>query len=104
MGIQDEGKAAFPMLLGWIETRRDLAGIPGLHLSGKGLQGLLSFIRDLDGLPYPEPAIFAVDGQSQTSAWQPLQTRRGCPLDCSYCSTASIEGRIARRRSPLRWF
>lgn len=100
MGIQGEGEAAFPMLLERIETRRDLAGIPGLHLPGKGLQGPLSFIRDLDGVPYPEPAIFAVEGQSQTSAWLPLQTRRGCPLDCSYCSTASIEGRITRRRSP----
>ena len=100
MGIQGEGEAAFPMLLERIEKRRGLAGIPGLYLPGKGLQGPLSFIRDLDGLPYPEPAIFAADDQSQTSAWLPYQTRRGCPLDCSYCSTASIEGRITRRRSP----
>jgi radical SAM superfamily enzyme YgiQ (UPF0313 family) len=100
MGIQGEGEAAFPMLLERIVTRRDLVGIPGLYLPGKGLQSPLAFIRDLDGVPYPEPAIFAVEGQSQTSAWLPLQTRRGCPLDCSYCSTASIEGRIMRRRSP----
>lgn len=100
MGIQGEGEAAFPMLLERIEHKRDLGGIPGLYLPGKGLQGPLSFIRDLDGLPYPEPAIFAADDQSQTSAWLPYQTRRGCPLDCSYCSTASIEGRITRRRSP----
>ena len=100
MGIQGEGEAAFPMLLERIETRKDLAGIPGLHLPGQGLQGPLFFIRDLDGLPYPEPAIFAEEGQPQTSAWLPYQNRRGCPLDCSYCSTASIEGRITRRRSP----
>ena len=86
MGIQGEGEAAFPMLLERIEARQDLAGIPGLHLPGKGLQGPLSFIRDLDGVPYPEPAIFAGEGWSQTSTWLPLQTRRGCPLDCSYCS------------------
>jgi hypothetical protein len=100
MGIQGEGEAAFPMLLERIETRKDLAGIMGLHLPGQGLRGPLSFIRDLDGLPYPEPAIFAEEGQPQTSAWLPYQNRRGCPLDCSYCSTASIEGRITRRRSP----
>jgi radical SAM superfamily enzyme YgiQ (UPF0313 family) len=100
MGIQGEGEAAFPMLLERIEHKRDLSGIPGLYLPGKGLQGPLSYIRDLDGLPYPAPSIFAADDQPQTSAWLPYQTRRGCPLDCSYCSTASIEGRITRRRSP----
>jgi radical SAM superfamily enzyme YgiQ (UPF0313 family) len=103
MGIQGEGEVAFPMLLERIEQKRDLVGVPGLHLPGRGIQAPLSFIRDLDRLPYPEPAIFAISaagGQSPASVWLPLQTRRGCPLDCSYCSTASIEGRITRRRSP----
>lgn len=100
MGIQGEGEAAFPMLLDRIERSRDFAGIPGLHLPGTGLQGALSFIHDLNEVPYPEPGIFKLEGQQQTSAWLPLQTRRGCALDCSYCSTASIEGRMLRRRSP----
>jgi radical SAM superfamily enzyme YgiQ (UPF0313 family) len=100
MGIQGEGETAFPMLLERIESRKDLAGIPGLYLPGRGLQGPLEFIRDLDGVPCPEPPIFAVESQSQASAWLPFQTRRGCPLHCSYCSTASIEGHITRRRSP----
>jgi radical SAM superfamily enzyme YgiQ (UPF0313 family) len=99
MGIQGEGEAAFPMLLDRIETSRDFAGIPGLHPPGKGLQGALFFIHDLNGVPYPEPSIFNLEGQKQTSAYLPLQTRRGCPLDCSYCSTASIEGCMLRRRS-----
>ena len=30
----------------------------------------------------------------------PVQSRRGCPMDCSYCSTTTIEGRIIRKRSP----
>jgi radical SAM superfamily enzyme YgiQ (UPF0313 family) len=100
MGIQGEGEAAFPMLLERLANGRDLAGTPGLHLPGKGLRGPLSFIRDLDRLPRPDPAILAADGRPQRSAWLPFQTRRGCPLDCSYCSTASIEGRATRRRSP----
>jgi radical SAM superfamily enzyme YgiQ (UPF0313 family) len=100
VGIQGEGERAFPMLLERVEKKRDLAGIPGVHLPGKGLQGPLSFIRDLDAVPYPEPAIFTLDGQPKASAWLPVQTRRGCPLGCSYCSTASIEGRIRRSRSP----
>jgi hypothetical protein len=68
MGLQGEGEAAFPMLLDRIETSRDFAGIPGLHPPGKGLQGALSFIHDLNGVPYPEPGIFNLEGQQQTSA------------------------------------
>ena len=30
----------------------------------------------------------------------PVQTRRGCPMRCSYCSTGAIEGRALRKRSP----
>lgn len=100
MGVQGEGEAAFPMLLERMEQKRDLAGVPGLHLPGRGIQGPLSFIRDLDRLPDPEPALFAAGDGSQGAMWLPYQTRRGCPLDCSYCSTASIEGRITRKRSP----
>jgi radical SAM superfamily enzyme YgiQ (UPF0313 family) len=32
--------------------------------------------------------------------WLPFQTRRGCPLNCSYCSTSTIEGHLIRKRSP----
>ena len=31
--------------------------------------------------------------------WLPFQTRGGCPMDCSFCSTAAIEGRVLRKRS-----
>ncbi|MGD8315866.1 MAG: radical SAM protein, partial [Syntrophobacterales bacterium] len=30
----------------------------------------------------------------------PFQTRRGCPMNCSYCSTSTIEGEILRKRAP----
>jgi radical SAM superfamily enzyme YgiQ (UPF0313 family) len=32
----------------------------------------------------------------------PVQSRRGCPNDCSYCSTARIQGRQIRASSPAR--
>jgi radical SAM superfamily enzyme YgiQ (UPF0313 family) len=32
--------------------------------------------------------------------WIPVQTRRGCPLACSYCSTPELEGTQLRMRSP----
>jgi radical SAM superfamily enzyme YgiQ (UPF0313 family) len=32
--------------------------------------------------------------------WIPVQSRRGCPNDCSYCATSHIQGRWIRARGP----
>jgi len=98
MGIEGEGEEAFPELLDRLTRRADLAGTPGLHLKGRGLQGKRVFVRNLDRLPVAgvERFLSAYDGD----LWIPFQTRRGCPMNCSYCSTAAIEGRIIRKRSP----
>ena len=98
MGIEGEGEEAFPELLDRLTRRADLAGMPGLHLKGRGLQGRRVFIRNLDALAVTgvERFLSAYSGE----LWIPFQTRRGCPLECSYCSTAAIEGRSIRKRSP----
>lgn len=98
MGIQGEGEEAFPELLDKLTRGADLAGTPGLYLKGRGLQGKRVFVRNLDRLPVAgvERFLSAYDGE----LWIPFQTRRGCPMNCSYCSTAAIEGRAIRKRSP----
>jgi radical SAM superfamily enzyme YgiQ (UPF0313 family) len=100
MGIQGEGEAAFTVLLKHIEQQADLSKVPGLYLPGRGLQAKRTYIEDLDRLPFPEPALLIPAGLQEEKYWLPFQTRRGCPLDCSYCSTATIEGRHLRQRSP----
>jgi radical SAM superfamily enzyme YgiQ (UPF0313 family) len=74
--------------------------VPGLYLPGRGLQAKRTYIKDLDRLPFPEPSLLAPASQQKEKYWLPFQTRRGCPLNCSYCSTATIEGRSLRQRSP----
>ena len=98
MGIQGEGEAAFPILVDCIERRTDLFGIPGLYLRGRGLQGKRTFIKDLDSLPVSGTHKFLASQDRRL--WLPFQTRRGCPLNCSYCSTSTIEGLAIRKRSP----
>jgi radical SAM superfamily enzyme YgiQ (UPF0313 family) len=98
MGIQGEGEAAFPILVDRIERRTDLFGIPGLYLRGRGLQGKRTFIKDLDSLPI-SGTLKSLASQDRR-LWLPFQTRRGCPLNCSYCSTSTIEGLVIRKRSP----
>jgi len=100
MGIQGEGEMSFPLLLDRIERGVDLSGIPGLYVRGLGLQGKRSFVKNLDRLPLPDAQISSLSAFDKQEYWIPVQTRRGCPMDCSYCSTATIEGRSIRKRRP----
>jgi radical SAM superfamily enzyme YgiQ (UPF0313 family) len=99
MGIQGEGEIAFPMLLDRIHKGLDLSGLPGLYLRGLGLQGERLFEENLDMLPLPNPYLWSSSSDNR-EYWIPIQTRRGCPMGCSYCSTAVIEGRSVRKRRP----
>jgi radical SAM superfamily enzyme YgiQ (UPF0313 family) len=99
MGIQGEGEMALPVLLGRIQRSVDLMGMPGLYLRGYGLQGERRYADDLDQLPLPDVNMWPTYTPSDDFGI-PIQTRRGCPMDCSYCSTALIEGRSIRWRSP----
>jgi radical SAM superfamily enzyme YgiQ (UPF0313 family) len=99
MGIQGEGEVIFPELIARIAQGMDLSGLPGLCLPDRGLQREKVFVKDLDSLPLPDPRSWPLPSQNER-LWIPVQTKRGCPLDCSFCSTASIEGRSLRRRSP----
>ena len=98
MGIEGEGEVAFPALLARLERVEDLAGLPGLHVAGKGLQGKRSFIRTLDELPFPDYSDLPLSS-AENDLWVQVQGGRGCPLGCSYCSTAAVEGRVKRMRS-----
>jgi radical SAM superfamily enzyme YgiQ (UPF0313 family) len=99
MGIQGEGEVVFPELIERIEQGASLSGVRGLYLHGHGLQCKRTFAEDQDKLPLPEPDLWPVMSKKE-EVWMPVQTRRGCPLNCSYCSTGVIEGRPIRRRSP----
>ncbi|MDD5231766.1 MAG: radical SAM protein [Syntrophales bacterium] len=100
MGIQGEGEKAFPLLIEKISAGADLSGTPGLFLRGRGLQGPREFQDDLDAFPLPDPALSSVPEAGRRDIYMPFQTRRGCPFDCSYCSTPVIEGCALRMRSP----
>ncbi len=100
MGICGEGEEALRLLLERLENKQPLEGVPGLYVKGKGLQGARHFVRDLDQLPLPHDLLLTPAQGAETTL--PVQTRRGCPFGCFYCSTATIEGRAIRRRSPKK--
>jgi radical SAM superfamily enzyme YgiQ (UPF0313 family) len=99
VGIQGEGEIIFPTLIERIEQSASLLGLPGLYLPGHGLQCERIFAKNLDRLPLPDAELWSTPSRRE-ELWMPVQTRRGCPLSCSYCSTGTIEGRRLRRHSP----
>ena len=104
MGIQGEGEAAFVLLLDCLEKKKPLSTVPGLYLPDAGLLTPPKYPRTLDAytLPLPEVHLELPKSSSEEPLWVPVQTRRGCPMDCSYCSTSTIEGRILRKHAPER--
>ena len=102
MGIQGEGERALPELINRLTQKEDLHGTPGLYLPETGSAGPRCFIDNLDDLPWENISSWLEKGDRDQEIWLPAQTRRGCPLGCSYCSTASVEGRVIRKRSPQK--
>jgi radical SAM superfamily enzyme YgiQ (UPF0313 family) len=95
-GIRGDGEAAFPALLEHMRAGLDPRAIPGVYAAKGG--GGRAEAGDLDRLPLWDPALDAY-AAAGADTWVPVQSRRGCPNDCSYCSTALIQGRALRCRS-----
>ncbi|MBJ6725197.1 B12-binding domain-containing radical SAM protein [Geomesophilobacter sediminis] len=99
LGICGEGEAAFTALLQALQEGADLSGIPGLCRPGKPVVQESAVRRGLDELPLPDPALWSIPDEASADIWIPYQTRRGCPMRCSYCSTPTLEGTAIRKRS-----
>ena len=102
IGIQGEGESAFITLLNRLREEKDLSAIPGLYLPGQTSRSESGYIKSLSDIPLPLPDVHLSTPAAlkDQEIWIPFQSRRGCPLDCSYCSTATIEGRIIRKHDP----
>ena len=102
MGIRGEGEIAFVQLLDRLSTERPVSDIPGLYHWQTGCQAQRRYIRRLSELPRPLPDLDlpVPDTLERSELWLPFQTRRGCPMNCSYCSTGAIEGRLIRKIPP----
>ena len=104
IGIQGEGESAFVKLLERLGENKGLSEIPGLFLAGQDPPNEREYIKSLADVPLPLPDVHlsTPSALKDQEIWIPFQTRRGCPLDCSYCSTATIEGRTIREHDPQK--
>jgi radical SAM superfamily enzyme YgiQ (UPF0313 family) len=100
--VLGEGERALAELARRLEARESLAGVPGLayHEGGRPvMQGRAPFVKDLDGLPAPDLSL--IKGYEKLRI-KPVQTSRGCPHNCTFCSVTGMFGRAYRVRSVER--
>jgi radical SAM superfamily enzyme YgiQ (UPF0313 family) len=101
-GISSEAEQAFPALLEALEGHAGLEKVGNLHrFSGGKLvsnPAPRSFL-EMDRLRPPDRSWVDPRYYEQFGI-ESLQTKRGCPLRCDYCTYPTIEGRVGRLRSP----
>ncbi len=104
MGLRGPAERSFVRLLERLEKNEDPVGIPGLYLPGQTPAALRDPADDINDFPLPGPDDLPLSPETAASSdlWIPFQTRRGCAMECSYCSTAAIEGHATRYRDTNR--
>jgi radical SAM superfamily enzyme YgiQ (UPF0313 family) len=94
-GIAGEGEEVLPLLLECIKSGRDPSSLPGVVVSGA-----LSFVppRLISRICSPERSLFNVARYHSEGGMANVQTKRGCPFSCTYCTYPHLEGRVMRLR------
>ncbi len=107
-GVAGEGEWVFPQVLDRLAAGASPAGLPGVfwHEAGRVHGTPPAWIPSLDALAPPDRRTFDAARYHETPGTNGLpntatvQSKRGCPLPCIYCSTFAVEGAGLRLRSP----
>lgn len=101
--IRGEGERALMAFVDAWEGGTDFSRVPNLSYQdgGRIVQNAMEpFWEDLDSIPFPDYQLL-----EKYLPWQygrrviPVQTSRGCPFDCSFCSVTGMFGKKYRFRS-----
>lgn len=100
--VRHEGEQTFQDLLGYLQGTRskgieEIEGLSYWDGEEKRHNPDRPFIEDLDQIPLPDFSL--IEGAGRIN-FIPLQTSRGCPHDCEFCSVVQMFGRQVRYRSP----
>ena len=105
--VRGEGEYTLLELVQTIESGGDLSSVAGLAFIDENddeitLTADRPIIKDLDELPFPAFHLFPMDKYkilNITTNVATIITTRGCPMQCSFCSSAALHGNHLRRRS-----
>jgi radical SAM superfamily enzyme YgiQ (UPF0313 family) len=94
-GVVGEGEEVLPELVGRLERGESPAGLPGVLCADS-----TSFEppRPVERIGRPGRNLFAVGRYRREGGMANLQTKRGCPFACIYCTYPLLEGRRMRLR------
>lgn len=105
--VRGEGEYTLLELVQTVEAGGDLRNVNGLAFHDETDNSLVltpdrSVIQDLDELPFPAFHLFPMEKYrilNITTNVATIITTRGCPMQCSFCSSAALHGHKLRRRS-----
>jgi radical SAM superfamily enzyme YgiQ (UPF0313 family) len=100
-GIVGEGEEAFPKVLTAIPDYSS-SPIEGFMSKGQEHSSRPACIQNLDSLPSPDWGGLDLNHYFRRGGMGNLQTKRGCPFSCVYCTYPLIEGKAVRLRSPQK--
>jgi radical SAM superfamily enzyme YgiQ (UPF0313 family) len=94
-GVAAEGEEVLPRLIACLEAGGDPLLLPGVVVPGQS-----AFIPPLplDTVGTPDRTLFDVARYCREGGMANLQTKRGCPFGCIYCTYPLLEGRCLRLR------
>lgn len=94
-GLVGEGEQLLPRLLDCLSTGGDPAALPGVVLPGR-----TTFLPPLPlkTIGSPDRRLFDVARYLKEGGMANLQTKRGCPFSCVYCTYPLLEGQRMRLR------
>lgn len=104
--IRNEGEYNFLSLLDHLGGRLELDRVPGVSYLSQGQtfhnqEG--SFIQDIDSIPFPARDLLPMaeyKAELDNVAATSVISSRGCPFNCSFCSSSQLFGLKWRPRAP----
>lgn len=105
--IRGDGEIAFHRLVNALEQEKPVNEITGLCYKNGGMivQSDISYIENLDELPFPSYDLIDVHRYPSMPPWTlnlPYESSRGCPYNCIFCSANKLKGRKYRVMSVER--
>lgn len=95
-GVVGEGEELLPRLLECIARGESPAGLPGVVV--RGSDSLVSPLP-VEIIGTPERSLFQVERYNRQGGMANIQTKRGCPFSCIYCTYPILEGTRIRLRA-----
>ena len=94
-GVVGEGEELLPLLVERLERGESPTGLPGVIIRGND-----RFLppRPVERITTPARKLFDVARYQREGGMANVQTKRGCPFACIYCTYPLLEGRTMRLR------